>query len=89
VDNQAPTDDKHELERRRMLAEASRPEMPEDHDAGEGSSSQPLAPPAHLEPSAPVITDEEEEYGGAYAHHAINPGPGRAEHDESLPKYER
>ncbi|KAK0731736.1 hypothetical protein B0H67DRAFT_85224 [Lasiosphaeris hirsuta] len=74
------TEDKQELERRRLLAEASAPpDFPEDYDGGVGSSSSvPSAPPHpyHLpppasqvafEPSAPVLMDEEE-YGPNYTY---------------------
>lgn len=78
------TDDKQELERRRLMAEASSPsDFPEDHEnAGEGSSAP------SFEPTAPVLT-EEEEYGD---HPALQlPGPSTQvhAHEESLPKYER
>ncbi|KAK0630183.1 hypothetical protein B0T17DRAFT_615873 [Bombardia bombarda] len=60
-----PTEDKQELERRRLLAEASAPpEFPEDYDnGGTGSSSAAAAltapPTAAFEPSAPLLMDEE------------------------------
>ncbi|ELR05031.1 ph-response sensor protein [Pseudogymnoascus destructans] len=73
---QAPAttvDDKRELERRRLQAEASSPsDFPDlDDTAGEGASSS--AP----QPSAPFL-DEEDEYAGQYTSH----------HD-GLPRYER
>jgi hypothetical protein len=77
-----PTEDKRELERRRLLAEASAPsEFPndEDDDAGEGSSG------AQHEPSAPEFPDEDH-YGGQYAHHDL---PGPSSRRDTLPKYER
>ena len=73
-----PAEDKQELERRRLLAEASAPpEFPEDYDNG-GSSSHatlppqqglgPSAPPmVEAEPSAPVLEDEDA-YGMHYAY---------------------
>jgi arrestin-related trafficking adapter 9 len=66
-------EDKQELERRRLLAEASSPsDFPDDTDnAGEGPSGT-----SH-EPTAPVLT-EEYEYCGIYS-----------AHQESLPRYER
>ncbi|OBT89926.1 hypothetical protein VE02_01529 [Pseudogymnoascus sp. 03VT05] len=70
----APTvDDKRELERRRLQAEASSPsDFPDlDDTAGEGSSNS--AP----QPSAPFL-DEEDEYAGQYT----------SRHD-GLPRYER
>lgn len=90
-------DDKLELERQRLLAEASAPpEFPEDYDAAGPSSSAPPAPlapapAAAFEPSAPVLGDEEH-YG---PHHAYQePGPsGRGVAPcalaEELPRYER
>jgi hypothetical protein len=76
------TDDKQELERQRLMNEASAPSefvADEDDNAGEGSSRpQP-------EPSAPTL-HEEDGYGGQYSHHSL---AGPASHHESLPKYER
>jgi hypothetical protein len=83
-----PTDDKQELERQRLLIEASAPSdhIPDDDNAGEGSSSQP---PQHHEPSAPVL-DEMDEYGAQYAHNSFSvPSTSSAGHQEMLPKYER
>lgn len=72
------SDDKQELERQRMFAEASAPpDFQEEDNGGEGSSGVPH------EPSAPILT-EEDEYGGQFSHHA-----GGSSHGESLPKYER
>lgn len=74
-----PTDDKQELERRRLLSEASAPVeffSDEDDNAGEGSS-RARQPPLNHAPSAPILT-EEDGYGNHYPHHT-----------ESLPKYER
>ncbi|ETN38392.1 uncharacterized protein HMPREF1541_06427 [Cyphellophora europaea CBS 101466] len=47
------TEDKQELERRRIMAQASAPPQVE---AGEGSSSRPV--PAPMAPSAPVLPDD-------------------------------
>ncbi|KAK3395614.1 hypothetical protein B0T20DRAFT_40638 [Sordaria brevicollis] len=74
------TEDKQELERRRLLAEASAPpEFPEDYipdegggpvtpagpsSAGAGPSAPPSAPGADFEPSAPVFFEEDEDYHG-------------------------
>lgn len=77
-----PTEDKQELERRRLFAEASAPSefvRDEDDNAGEGSSG------AQHEPSAPVLS-EEEEYGARYAHSSMA-GPSTL--GETLPRYER
>jgi hypothetical protein len=69
-------EDKQELERRRLMAEASSPsEFPDDNqDAGEGSSG------TQHEPTAPILT-EEDEYGG---HYTSDYGQ-----QEGLPRYER
>lgn len=81
--NGSLTDDKQELERRRLLAEASAPpEFPVEDDAGVGSSSAPSAPPMVEGPSAPILT-EEEEYGAYFAHQAP------ATSSEPLPAYQR
>ncbi|KAK5663249.1 hypothetical protein OQA88_3676 [Cercophora sp. LCS_1] len=74
-----PTEDKQELERRRLLAEASAPpEFPDDYDNGgvgsssnaaAGPSAPPMVPEAAFEPSAPVLVeDEEETYGPDYSY---------------------
>ncbi|KAJ9139119.1 pH-response regulator protein palF/RIM8 [Pleurostoma richardsiae] len=99
-----PTDDKQELERQRLMAEASAPpQFPEDYDAGVGSSSGGGAGPSgsspqqqqqqpDAEPSAPVLT-EEDEYGGQYDAYGSIGGPsphrGPAGPSEPLPRYER
>ncbi|KAJ0107849.1 hypothetical protein J7T55_007061 [Diaporthe amygdali] len=81
--NGGPADDKQELERRRLLAEASAPpEFPADDDAGVGSSAGPSAPPMVDGPSAPILT-EEEEYGRYFSHQAP------ASSSEPLPAYQR
>ncbi|TVY83453.1 pH-response regulator protein [Lachnellula suecica] len=75
-------DDKQELERQRLMNEASAPSefvADEDENAGEGSSRPQPGPSA---PSLP----EEDGYGGQYSHHSMA-GPSR--HSEILPKYER
>lgn len=95
------TDDKQELERQRLLAEVSEPpEFPEDYDAGVGSSTGagPSAPPLlaaehDAEPSAPILT-EEDEYG---PHFAYNEAAGSSRQaaaaatapPEPLPAYQR
>jgi hypothetical protein len=74
-----PTDDKQELERQRLLAEASAPsEFPPDDDRGIGGPST-----EYHEPSAPVLTDDDDDYGGHYAH------ASSSARRETLPKYER
>ncbi|KAI3401692.1 hypothetical protein diail_9356 [Diaporthe ilicicola] len=81
--NGSSAGDKQELERQRLLAEASAPpEFPRDDDAGVGSSSGPSAPPMVDGPSAPILT-EEEEYGSYYSHQAPRASV------EPLPAYQR
>ncbi|KAI9835662.1 MAG: ph-response sensor protein [Sclerophora amabilis] len=85
------TDDKQELERRRLAAEASGPsDFPEDdgQDSGAGGPLLPSAPP---EPSAPVLTEEDE-----YSHlgrHRDDSHPsvmgGDTFSQDHLPRYER
>ena len=74
-----PTDDKQELERQRLLAEVSAPSEfpPDDEHSGEGPST------GNHEPSAPILNDDDENYGGHYAH-ASSSGQR-----ETLPRYER
>ena len=67
------SDDKQELERQRLLAQASAP--PTD-DAGPSLSS----PPPPFVPSAPVITDEHLEHGPSHEEHS---------HGAQLPQYQR
>ncbi|KAB8302628.1 hypothetical protein EYC80_005996 [Monilinia laxa] len=81
------TDDKQELERQRLLAEASAPlEFPEVEEEGESSQQGAASAPDDHEPSAPIF-HEEDEYGRGYAHEdfaGLRAGP------ESLPpSYER
>lgn len=92
--NAGPTDDKQELERRRLLTEASAPpEFPDDGDTGAGSSAVagPSAPPIlpEVEPSAPILT-EEDEYGPQYSYNDVG-GPSQAPSAplEPLPAYQR
>lgn len=81
--NGSSADDKQELERQRLMAEASAPpEFPREDDAGVGSSSGPSAPPMMDGPSAPILT-EEEEYGTYFSHQATAPSL------EPLPAYQR
>ncbi|KAK6067589.1 ph response protein [Seiridium cupressi] len=90
-----PADDKQELERRRLLAEASAPpEVPEDFETG-GPSAPPLdaaGPSVSHEPSAPLL-DEHDAYGSHDPFESIaGPSTARSPHGheaEHLPKYER
>ncbi|CRK13125.1 hypothetical protein BN1708_002486 [Verticillium longisporum] len=86
-----PTEDKLEVERQRLMNEASAPpEFPEDYEAG--PSHRPSAPPADAAdalPSAPVLTDEDE-YGGQYSYPAGPSSPrDMRSGSEQLPRYER
>lgn len=89
------TDDKQEFERQRLLAEASAPpEFPEDYNA-DAAAAGPSAPPSALdrevaEPSAPILT-EEDEYGNQFAY-GEPAGPSRQAArppSEPLPAYQR
>ncbi|KAI6785665.1 pH-response regulator protein-like protein [Emericellopsis cladophorae] len=72
-----PTEDKQELERRRLLNEASAP--PEMPDELTRTSSRDTATVAG--PSAPVLNEEDE--------HDAQPGLPSQGHQEQLPAYER
>ncbi|PSS03690.1 hypothetical protein BD289DRAFT_351137, partial [Coniella lustricola] len=94
------SDDKQELERQRLLTEASAPpEFPTDDDAGVGSSTPtagPSAPPPlpvngnGAEPSAPML-NEEAEYGHQYTYHDTAQASAQASalSSEPLPAYQR
>ncbi|KUJ22479.1 uncharacterized protein LY89DRAFT_575774 [Mollisia scopiformis] len=76
------TEDKQELERQRLIAEASAPpEFPNDDDdnAGEGSSG------VQHEPTAPNIPDDDR-YDGQFSHLDLS---GPSSRRDTLPKYER
>ncbi|KAI1266826.1 hypothetical protein F5Y18DRAFT_349536 [Xylariaceae sp. FL1019] len=81
-------DDKQELERRRLMAEASAPpEMPEDCQNGEasapGSSRAQSSAQLAQEPSAPVLHEDD-----PYDDRGTN-SRGPEAHSEPLPRYER
>lgn len=88
--NAEPAQDKQEIERRRLMGEASAPpEVPEDmqrqQDSGP-SRSEPTQE-AEMEPSAPVLTEDDEYHG-----YGFGAGPSRPthhHHNEQLPAYER
>jgi arrestin-related trafficking adapter 9 len=91
------TDDKQELQRRRLLMEASAPpEAPNDSEVGEPSAPPPgvAGSSDHHEPSAPRL-DDEEAYGnhdtfGRLAGPSAPTAPGSHHHGaEPLPRYER
>lgn len=93
--NAGLTDDKQEMERRRLLAEASAPpEFPDDDVGGVGSNTVagPSAPPVlhEVEPSAPILT-EEEEYGFQFSYNdAAGPSQSAPRAPlEPLPAYQR
>ncbi|KAK3695008.1 hypothetical protein B0T22DRAFT_477710 [Podospora appendiculata] len=80
----AAIEDKQELERRRLLVEASAPpDFPDDYDNGGPSSAGATPtvpsgslPPGTFEPSAPaLIDDEEEDYGMHYSYSLPAAGP--------------
>lgn len=81
-----PNQDKQEVERQRLMGEASAPpDFPDDMDRRQAGPSAPNAPEA--EPSAPVL-DEEDEFRG----YGAGAGPSSSNtrgHNEQLPAYER
>ena len=87
------TDDKQEMQRRRLEMESSAPPPADHYDSGE-SSAGPSAPPTngmhsmHLAPSAPMLDDDDEELAAA-----ITPVRSRAPNErpvsEALPEYQR
>lgn len=84
------TDDKQELERQRLLGEASAPsEFPDVEEEGESSrqgAATLISRDLDHAPSAPVLS-EEDEYGRGYAHQDF--GGARAGHESLPPRYER
>lgn len=84
-------EDKQELERRRLLAEASAPpDIPDDYDGAESSTplpSQTRPPQWSHEPSAPTLNeDNSDEAGGHYRDMTRTSNTGTS---EPLPRYER
>lgn len=89
------TDDKQELERQRLLAEASAPpEFPADCDAGAaapGPSAPLMLAGEEAEPSAPILT-EEDEYGHQFSYGGLAGSSSRQAArppSELLPAYQR
>ncbi|KAI1210037.1 uncharacterized protein F4807DRAFT_425451 [Annulohypoxylon truncatum] len=81
-------DDKQELERQRLLQEASAPpEVPEDYD-DEGPSAPSLGHTGVSEPTAPVLNDHHD-YGAPDPYHDIAGPSNQASGHEPLPRYER
>jgi hypothetical protein len=92
-----PTDDKQEMQRRRLELEASAP--PDERDEDGEPSHRPSAPPigltqvSTLQPSAPMLDDEDEGLvdavrRGRNAAPSAPPSDERT-HRESLPGYQR
>lgn len=102
VTDDGGAEDKQELERQRLLAEASAPpEFPDDYDTAAGPSNSAPAPSsqraasagsaaAAFEPSAPVLGDEEH-YGPHHAYQELRASTHRVPSGptEELPRYER
>lgn len=86
-----PGEDKLELERRRLQLEASAPEdFPDDDGSATRRTISGVPEFTHLEPSAPVLQEDEDyhQQSPSYLHH----DPGLGTHSatgESLPRYER
>lgn len=86
-----PNDDKQELERRRLHVEASAPEdFPDDDETGSREANAGGVGSTHLEPSAPVLPEDEEyiQHSMGHLHHEAGPW-GHLSTGESLPRYER
>ncbi|KAI0817190.1 hypothetical protein GGR55DRAFT_673031 [Xylaria sp. FL0064] len=91
--SQHHTDDKQELERQRLLAEASAPpDVPEDFDGVGPSAPTPhqnrTSPPWSHEPSAPTL-DEDDGGESRSNYHAAAERSNAAGPSEPLPRYER
>ncbi|KAG5988329.1 hypothetical protein E4U43_004784 [Claviceps pusilla] len=81
-----PTEDKQELERQRLMAEASAPpEFPEDMMA---PSSSHAGPAPLVEPTAPDLNDDEGT-ADSYTGYVVEAGTSRASGSEQLPAYQR
>jgi len=84
-------DDKQELERHRLQLEASAPEDFPDDDGSDPRRALTGAPQlTHMEPSAPMLVDDEEHnhQSPSYLYHDPGSGTSSAAR-ESLPRYER
>jgi hypothetical protein len=83
-----PTEDKQELERRRLMEEASAPpEFPEDMERPGGSSSAAAgAADTSNEATAPVL-DDTDDYPGFGA--GAGPSTAGGSHSEQLPAYQK
>lgn len=84
----APAEDKQELERQRLINEASAPpEFPEDMDR---TPDGPSRPDTHVDvaPTAPML-DENDDYSGYGVGAGPSIPPNRRSNPEQLPAYER
>lgn len=88
------TEDKQELERRRLMGEVSAPSFPDDDDAGEGGSGSAMVNENRMmaAPSAPELVDDG--FHGSDAMVASGSGSGSGSgagpsRRETLPAYER
>ena len=77
-----PGDDKQDLERRRLMAEASVPPGDDEAEAVGESSSSSSSAPVNGEASAPTLHVDDE-------YHILNAGGPPADHGEHLPQYHR
>ncbi|KAI9874197.1 MAG: ph-response sensor protein [Pleopsidium flavum] len=89
--NSHPIDDKQELERRRLQVEASAPEdFPDDDENGNREANGGAVGTTFLEPSAPVLLEDEEYVQHNMGHVCHEAGLWRySSTGESLPRYER
>lgn len=79
--SRSPTEDKQELARQHLLAEASSPsDFPYNLNGGESAGPST----GHI-PTAPLL-DEDDLYGDSYAGHTF---PVPSEHHDGLPEYQR
>lgn len=80
-----PTEDKRELERRRLIEEASAPpEVPDDMDHGPSVPTLAEASGSAQEPSAPVLNEEDE-----FERFGVGTAGPSAPAAEQLPAYQR
>ncbi|KAI0018307.1 arrestin [Xylariomycetidae sp. FL0641] len=90
--SESRVDDKQELERQRLMQEASGPpEVPEDFD-GSQPSAPPLAvagPSGSHEPSAPMLDEDGGNHGAIDPYHDIAGPSNLNDGAEPLPRYER
>jgi len=85
------SEDKQELERQRLMAEASAPpEFPEDMlpPTGSHASAPASGPPPPVKPTAPDLNDDGEA-ADSYPRYDMEAGLSRASGSEQLPAYQR